>query len=161
MTITSRDSRELNRLTNERNLFNAQLGVVLPAMHYLLKRLSAAKVACTKYDAAIVESVNLSLRARTDEEVETIVNAHNNNMMEDITSEMSSGKTGEDALRKLFESLRGADPAQSADAEDPRDGEDPFDKMDEDDFRKHGDGYGEPGFDDFRDENGNDNWPNN
>ena len=139
MTITP---RELNRLTTERNLFNAQLGVVLPAMHYLLKRLSQSKVPCTKYDADIIDSVNKSLRARTDEEVETIVNAHNNKMMDDL-SEMFSGPDAEDAFRQLFEALRGADSAQSADAEEPSDG------------------YGEAGYDDFRDENGNDTWPNN
>lgn len=140
MTITP---RELNRLTNERNLFNAQLGVVLPAMHYLLKRLSQSKIPCTKYDADIIESVNKSLRARTDEEVETIVSAHNNKMMDDL-SEMFAGPEAEDALRQLFESLRGADSAQSAAAEE-----------------ESGDGYGEAGFDDFRDENGNDIWPKN
>lgn len=140
MTITP---RELNRLTTERNLFNAQLGVVLPAMHYLLKRLSQSKVPCTKYDADIIDSVNKSLRARTDEEVETIVNAHNNKMMDDL-SEMFSGPDAEDALRQLFEALRGGDSAQSADAEE-----------------ESGDGYGEAGFDDFRDENGNDTWPKN
>lgn len=135
-------SRELNRLTNERNLFNAQLGVVLPVMHYLLKRLSQSKVPCTKYDADIMEAVNLSLRARTEEEVETIVNAHNDKMMDDL-SEMFSGPDAENALGKLFESLRGVDSAQSADAEEPSDG------------------YGEVGFDDFLDENGNDTWPKN
>lgn len=140
MTITP---RELNRLTNERNLFNAQLGVVLPAMHYLLKRLSQSKIPCTKYDADIIESVNKSLRARTDEEVETIVSAHNNKMMDDL-SEMFSGPDAEDAFRQLFEALRGADSAQSAAAEEESD-----------------DGYGEAGFDDFRDENGNDTWPKN
>jgi hypothetical protein len=155
MTITS---RELNRLTNERNLFNAQLNVVLPAMHYLLKRLSDSKIPCTKWDADIIESVNKSLRARTDEEVETIVSAHNNKLMDGI-DQLFAGEGAEEAIRKLFESLRGVDPAQSA--EDPRDDEDPFDKMDADDFKKYGDGFGEPGFDDFRDENGNDTWPKN
>ena len=155
MTITP---RELNRLTNERNLFNAQLNVVLPAMHYLLTRLKQAKVPCTKWDADIIDSVNKSLRARTDEEVETIVSAHNNKLMDGI-DQLFAGEGAEEVIRKLFESLRGVDPAQSA--EDPRDGEDPFDKMDADDFKKHGDGFGEAGFDDFRDENGNDTWPNN
>lgn len=134
--------RELNRLTNERNLFNAQLGVVLPAMHYLLKRLSQSKVPCTKYDADIIDSVNRSLRARTEEEVETIVNAHNNQMLDDL-GEMFSGPDAEDVISKLFEEMRGSDSAQSADAEGPSDG------------------YGEVGYDDFRDENGNDTWPNN
>ena len=100
--------RELNRLTNERNLFNAQLGVVLPAMHYLLKRLSQSKVPCTKYDADIIESVNRSLRARTEEEVETIVNAHNNQMLDDL-GEMFSGPDAEDVISKLFEEMRGSD----------------------------------------------------
>ena len=135
-------TRELNRLTTERNLFNAQLSVVLPAMHYLLKRLSQSKIPCTKWDADIIESVNAALRARTDEEVETIVNAHNTKMMDGI-DQLLSGEGAEDALRKLFESLRGADSAQSAAAEEPSDG------------------YGEAGFDDFRDENGNDTWPKN
>ena len=135
-------TRELNRLTTERNLFNAQLSVVLPAMHYLLKRLSQSKIPCTKWDADIIESVNAALRARTDEEVETIVNAHNTKMMDGI-DQLLSGEGAEDALRKLFESLRGVDSAQSADAEEPSDG------------------YGEAGFDDFRDENGNDTWPKN
>ena len=136
-------TRELNRLTTERNLFNAQLSVVLPAMHYLLKRLSQSKIPCTKWDADIIESVNAALRARTDEEVETIVNAHNTKMMDGI-DQLLSGEGAEDALRKLFESLRGADSAQSAAAEE-----------------ESGDGYGEAGFDDFRDENGNDTWPKN
>ena len=135
-------TRELNRLTTERNLFNAQLSVVLPAMHYLLKRLSQSKIPCTKWDADIIESVNAALRARTDEEVETIVNAHNTKMLDGI-DQLLSGEGAEDALRKLFESLRGADSAQSAAAEEPSDG------------------YGEAGFDDFRDENGNDIWPKN
>jgi hypothetical protein len=139
------NTRELNRLTNERNLFNAQLGVVLPAMHYLLKRLQQTKTPCTKWDADIIESVNLSLRARTEEEVETIVNAHNSKLLETISGDMFSGDGDMvgDALKKLFESLREVDSAQSADAEEPSDG------------------YGEVGFDDFRDENGNDNWPKN
>ena len=136
-------TRELNRLTTERNLFNAQLSVVLPAMHYLLKRLSQSKIPCTKWDADIIESVNAALRARTDEEVETIVNAHNTKMLDGI-DQLLSGEGAEDALRKLFESLRGADSAQSAAAEE-----------------ESGDGYGEAGFDDFRDENGNDTWPKN
>lgn len=139
MTITP---RELNRLTTERNLFNAQLNVVLPAMHYLLKRLSDSKIPCTKWDADIIDSVNKSLRARTDEEVETIVSAHNNKLMDGI-DQLFAGEGAEEALRKLFESLRGVDSAQSADAEEPSDG------------------YGEAGFDDFRDENGNDTWPKN
>lgn len=140
MTITS---RELNRLTNERNLFNAQLNVVLPAMRYLIKRLKDAKVPCTKWDADIIDSVNKSLHARTDEEVETIVSAHNNKLMDGI-DQLFSGPDAEDAIRKLFESLRGVDPAQSADAEEPSDG------------------YGEVGFDDFRDdESGEDTWPKN
>ena len=136
-------TRELNRLNTERNLFNAQLSVVLPAMHYLLKRLSQSKIPCTKWDADIIESVNAALRARTDEEVETIVNAHNTKMLDGI-DQLLSGEGAEDALRKLFESLRGADSAQSAAAEE-----------------ESGDGYGEAGFDDFRDENGNDTWPKN
>lgn len=140
MTITP---RELNRLTIERNLFNAQLNVVLPAMHYLLKRLSDSKIPCTKWDADIIDSVNKSLRARTDEEVETIVNAHNNKLMDGI-DQLFAGEGAEEAIRKLFESLRGADSAQSADAEE-----------------ESGDGYGEAGYDDFLDENGNDTWPNN
>ena len=139
MTITP---RELNRLTTERNLFNAQLNVALPALHYLLKRLSQAKVPCTKWDADIIESLNAAMKARTDEEVETIVNAHNSKLMDGI-DQLFSGEGAEDALRKLFESLRGVDSAQSADAEEPSDG------------------YGEAGFDDFRDENGNDTWPKN
>lgn len=136
--------RELNRLTNERNLFNAQLNVILPAMHYLLKRLQQTKTPCTKFDSDIIESVNLSLRARTEEEVETIVNAHNERMLNDITSGFTGeGDTVGDALKNLFESLREGDSAQSADAEDA------------------GDGFGEAGYDDFRDENGNDTWPKN
>jgi len=55
-----------------------------------------------------------------------------------------SGPEAEDAIRKLFESLRGADSAQSAAADE-----------------ESGDGYGEAGFDDFLDENGNDTWPKN
>jgi len=138
MTIST---RELNRLTNERNLFNAQLNVVLPAMHYLLTRLKDAKVPCTKWDANLIESVNAALRARTDEEVETIINAHNGKMLDTLFEKFSES---DDAIQKLFEALRGADPAQSADAEEPSDG------------------YGEPGFDDFRDPNtGEDFWPKN
>ena len=142
------NTRELNRLTNERNLFNAQLNVVLPALHYLLKRLQQTKTPCTKFDSDIIDSVNQSLRARTEEEVETIVNAHNSKLLETISSEMFSGDgdTVGDALKNLFEMLREGDSAQSADA-----------KADE----EPSDGYGEPGYDDFRDENGNDNWPKN
>lgn len=155
MTISP---RELNRLTTERNLFNAQLGVVLPAMHYLLQRLSQSKVPCTKWDADIIDSVNKSLRARTDEEVETIVNAHNSKLMDGI-DQLFSGPDAEDAIRKLFESLRGADSAQSADADE--DTEFPDAKYHDKKFFDSGDGYGEAGYDDFRDENGNDTWPKN
>lgn len=156
MTITP---RELNRLTTERNLFNAQLNVVLPAMHYLLKRLSDSKIPCTKWDADIIDSVKKSLRARTDEEVETIVNAHNSKLMDGI-DQLFSGPDAEDALRKLFESLRGVDSAQSADANED-DTDFPDAKYHDKKFFDSGDGYGEPGFDDFRDENGNDTWPKN
>lgn len=155
MTISP---RELNRLTTERNLFNAQLGVVLPAMHYLLQRLSQSKVPCTKWDADIIDSVNKSLRARTDEEVETIVNAHNSKLMDGI-DQLFSGPDAEDAIRKLFESLRGADSAQSAAADEDTDFPDA--KHHDKKFFDSGDGYGEAGFDDFRDENGNDTWPKN
>ncbi len=134
-------TRELNRLTNERQLYLAQLNAILPAISYLLSRLAAAKVQCEPRDQKLMNSVNDILRARTFEEVETIVGRHNDEMMGELLDKFFGGN---EAVEKLLQDLMEAKGDRREDEEDT------------------GDGYGEPGFDDFRDPNtGEDHWPKN
>jgi hypothetical protein len=103
------------------------------------------------------------LRARTFEEVETIVAVHNDEMIGELMDKFFGGN---EAVEKLMRDLL----KPKDDQRDPYDrepGEDGYrdreqDYMDDEGREDRGDGYGEPGFDDFRDPNtGEDHWPKN
>jgi hypothetical protein len=135
------NTRELNRLTNERQLYLAQLNAVIGTVSYLLNRLAVAKVQCEPRDQRLITSVNEVLRARTFEEVETIVGRHNDEMMGELLDKFFSGN---EAVEKLLQDLMEAKNDRREEEEDT------------------GDGYGEAGYDDFRDPNtGEDHWPKN
>jgi hypothetical protein len=136
------NTREINRITNERHLYLAQLNAILPVISYLLNRLAVAKVKCEERDVKLITSTNDVLRARTFEEVETIVGRHNDEMIGELMDKFFGGN---EAVEKLIQDLMNT-PKQ--------------DRREEDEDT--GDGYGEPGFDDFRDPNtGEDHWPKN
>ncbi len=135
------NTRELNRITNERHLYLAQLNAILPTISYLLQRLASAKVECKPHDKRMIDSVNDVLRARTFEEVETIVAVHNDEMIGELMDKFFGGN---EAVEKLLQEMMKPKEDRREDEEDS------------------GDGYGEPGFDDFRDPNtGEDHWPKN
>lgn len=135
------NTRELNRITNERHLYLAQLNAILPTISYLLQRLSAAKVQCLPQDKRLMDSVNDVLRARTFEEVETIVAVHNDEMIGELMDKFFGGN---EAVEKLIQDLM-------AEKQDRREEEEDT-----------GESYGESGYDDFRDPNtGEDHWPKN
>jgi hypothetical protein len=159
------NTRELNRLTNERHLFFSQINAIIPVISYLLNRLAIAKVECMPQDAAIVNSVNEVLRARTFEEVETIVAKHNEEIIGDL---MSNFFSGDEATEKILRDMMR--PKEDEDKRDPYDrepGEPGYrdreqDYIDDEGREDRGDGYGELGFDDFRDpDTGEDLWPKN
>ena len=134
------NTRELNRITNERHLFLAQLNALLPTVSYLLDRLTKAKVECTPADSRLIKSMSQVLGARTFEEVETIVGKHNDDLINETLDKFFSGN---EAVEKLFQDLMDL-------------------KEEKKQEEANGDGYGEPGFDDFRDPNtGEDLWPKN
>jgi len=134
------NTRELNRITNERHLYLAQLNAILPTISYLLNRLAVAKVKCEERDVKLITSVNDVLRARTFEEVETIVGKHNDEMIGELMDKFFGGN---EAVEKLIQDL------MNTPKQDRHDEEQDF-----------GDGYGEVGYDDFRDPNtGEDLWP--
>lgn len=135
------NTRELNRITNERALYLSQLNAILPTISYLLNRLAMAKVPCTDQDKKLIESTSDIIRARTFEEVETIVNKHNDALIDEMVDKFFGGN---EAVERLFKDMM--DGKKPANEDEPKDA---------------GDGYGEPGYDDFRDQNGNDTWPNN
>ena len=102
------NTREINRITNERHLYAAQLNAILPAISYLLNRLAVAKVQCLPQDKRLMDSVNDVLRARTFEEVETIVATHNDEMMGELMDKFFGGN---DAVEKLLRDImEGNDP---------------------------------------------------
>jgi hypothetical protein len=157
------NTRELNRITNERHLYLAQLNAILPTISYLLQRLSSAKVECLPRDKRMIDAMNEVLGARTFEEVETIVANHNEEMIGELMDKFFGGN---EAVEKLLRDL--LEPKN--DKRDPYDrepGEDGYrdreqDYIDDEGREDRGDGYGEPGFDDFRDPNtGEDHWPKN
>lgn len=136
------NTRELNRITNERQLYLAQLNAILPTISYLLNRLAVAKVKCEPRDQKLITSVNEVLRARTFEEVETIVGRHNDEMIGELMDKFFGGN---EAVDKLLQDLMEAK----------------GDRREEEE-QDSGDGYGEAGYDDFRDPNtGEDHWPKN
>jgi hypothetical protein len=136
------NTRELNRITNERHLYLAQLNAILPTISYLLNRLAVAKVKCEERDVKLITSVNDVLRARTFEEVETIVGRHNDEMIGELMDKFFGGNEAVDKLLQDLIEAKG-------------------DRREEEE-QDTGDGYGEPGFDDFRDPNtGEDLWPKN
>ena len=160
------NTREINRITNERHLYAAQLNAILPAISYLLNRLAVAKVKCLPQDKRLMDSVNDVLRARTFEEVETIVAQHNDEMMGELMDKFFGGN---DAVEKLLRDIMEGNDPRPNDQRNPYDrspGEEGYRDREQDylddEEREGRSGYGEPGFDDFRDPNtGEDHWPKN
>jgi hypothetical protein len=157
------NTREINRITNERHLYLAQLNAILPTISYLLQRLASAKVQCLPQDKKLIVSMTEVLRARTFEEVETIVANHNDEMIGELMDKFFGGN---EAVEKMMRDLLKPKDEPKADPYDREPGEPGYrdreqDYMDDEAREDRGQGYGEPGFDDFRDPNtGEDNWPN-
>jgi len=101
MTMTN---REANQLTNEKCLYKSQLQAILPVLTYLVDRLNENNVPTTVSDMTILTSVNKFMKARTFEEVETIVGdattALRRDAIEELTAELTNLKNSSEEVEQ-------------------------------------------------------------